>query len=102
MRISDWSSDVCSSDLLQHRARVLLGGVRLHVLLLLEHRVEEAPGRERVGRGRLEQMEDQPAARLRERDPQRARREIGRESCRESGGQYVEISVVAVQLKKKP
>ena len=34
----------------EHRARLLLGDVRLHVLLALERGVEEAPLRERVGR----------------------------------------------------
>src|SRR3546814_10350835 len=38
MRISDWSSDVCSSDLqLVQRAPLLVGGGELKVLELQEH-----------------------------------------------------------------
>src|SRR3546814_16871850 len=95
MRISDWSSDVCSSDLLQVDAagvegdaladqRMRLGITRAGVL---EH---DEPGR--IGR----------TARDRE---QRAHaqlfHEIGRASCRERVCQYVSISVVAVSLKKQ-
>src|SRR3546814_15492298 len=35
MRISDWSSDVCSSDLLHHFSRVLLSEQELHDGLVL-------------------------------------------------------------------
>src|SRR3546814_12111016 len=108
MRISDWSSDVCSSDLLAidpHRivgfgeqrgrhieawgvavqqitASLVRAFAHAHIevaliavdLSLIDHRADL--------RARLE-------------------RTIGRASCRERGCQYVEISVVAVSLKKK-
>src|SRR3546814_3234664 len=52
MRISDWSSDVCSSDLLQGAGRVLLGGLRA-LLRLLARQVRlglarDAPRRHQV------------------------------------------------------
>src|SRR3546814_10934681 len=51
MRISDWSSDVCSSDLITRRVRLpgieidLNGSIALDMLALLEHRrlVHDAP-----------------------------------------------------------
>src|SRR3546814_20607933 len=82
MRISDRSSDVCSSDLLgiQHQCAVAdIAGDRA------EHRQRV----ERQGAG----PPDGTAGRW----PQ----EIGRESCRERGCQYVWLSVVDVSLKKK-
>src|SRR3546814_15850058 len=100
MRISDWSSDVCSSDLAdpdQDERRTL------------HH--ELAPAVE-VGERRDEEMveraagivahgeEKQEAGQHGERDRQQRRRKIGRASCRERVCQYVSISVVAVSLKK--
>src|SRR3546814_11992236 len=70
MRINDWSSDVCSSDLLGH--------VWLHVLLALEGVVELAPGGKRVGRLRFEDRHHQPRLRLRDRDEQRAGGDVAR------------------------
>src|SRR3546814_13525907 len=105
MRISDWSSDVCSSDL-----------------------VREGPWRTAVhataprSRGARERGFAAPPtaqapvaapARLDARSPRADRgrpggpdaghvdRQIGRASCRESVCQYVSISVGAVSLKKK-
>src|SRR3546814_20577656 len=74
MRISDWSSDVCSSDLfgelgLQLGEGGVAGAPRLHHL------------RAEVVDGFLV--------------------EIGRASCRERVCQYMSISVVAVSLTKK-
>src|SRR3546814_17353945 len=71
MRISDWSSDVCSSD--------LLGVDRI-----------AAPHDDEVGLHHLLRIGAAP----------RAAGEIGRASCRERVCQYVSISVVAVSLKK--
>src|SRR6185295_18867699 len=53
-------------------ARDLLGDVRLHVLLLLEGRVEQAPLRERVRRRRIEQVDDEADERLPGRHEDRA------------------------------
>src|SRR3546814_12978054 len=85
MRISDWSSDVCSSDLADALFLTDLG---------------EFPGDFRGGGGVVD--EDRALAHpgegavVAEDDA-----EIGRAACRERVCQYVEISVVAVSLKKK-
>src|SRR3546814_14064320 len=81
MRISDWSSDVCSSDL-----------------------ARADPRRAGQGRARDTRRLDRARDRRRGRAPARRlnrRRKIGRASCRERVCQYVSISVVAVSLKKK-
>src|SRR3546814_19321212 len=105
MRISDWSSDVCSSD--------LADGLRIH----FTEQCRELAGFEvdRCGIGpHAEHTENiirirhavavedfaaidavHPLAKPRRHG------EIGRASCRERGGQYVEILVVAVSLIKK-
>src|SRR3546814_16300323 len=98
MRISDWSSDVCSSDLRQGPQG------------------SEGPPRrgDRRLRGRADADLPPPAeARVHQHLPQAVRRaeprppagggrgQIGRASCRERVWQYVSNSVVAVSLKKK-
>src|SRR3546814_18260216 len=102
MRISDWSSDVCSSDLDRgtvrgggHRSVAAFGGDRARVRVDVQGRdpravrghAEEVLRRGRGGR-------PAPAAVL-------AAGESGRASCRERVCQYVYISVVAVSLQKK-
>src|SRR3546814_9158015 len=94
MRISDWSSDVCSSDLrlLRVEGRGPAAGAQCR-----------RPGQRRAGDGR------EPAARSlrprpRGRDqavrrPQEARPVIGRASCRESVCQYVKKPVGAGSFK---
>src|SRR3546814_17403846 len=75
MRISDWSSDVCSSDLL--RRHPSCRGSRPHL-----------------------QIESPAAAQLCEHAARLQRTgQIGRASCMESVCQYVKFSVVAVSLK---
>src|SRR3546814_16921895 len=130
MRISDWRSDVCSSDLLQiapfaegfleRRLRRRAG--RLHALkhrALLElepdperhaeqqnredERKPPAPGVERVGIHEGAQTDDEGRG---EDEPEHRRRlneagKIGRASRRERVCQYVSISVVAVSIKNK-
>src|SRR3546814_16957348 len=71
MRISDWSSDVCSSDL-------DIG--------------EGAGARRLVGRQRRAVFHAQA--------PEIGAQQLGRASCRERVCQYVSISVVAVSVKK--
>src|SRR3546814_19714148 len=107
MRISDWSSDVCSSDLPgRHRGR----------------RLEPGYGRAGTGAQRARALSEQRRAYYRNdacgalesdsksskpfwRGTRRARRpaanEIGRASGRERVVQYGSSSVVAVSLKKK-
>src|SRR3546814_17128813 len=72
MRISDWSSDVCSSDLLDHPEAAALGADD-HVVV------------------------DDDRRRVPVVVPEGDRKSVGRESVCQS----VSISVVAVSLKKK-
>src|SRR3546814_18902603 len=90
MRISDWSSDVCSSDLSGGRC---FFEDPFGVISMLKacsttgaHRSSRTPDGEHCHRGGD--------------DPHRSA-QIGRASCRERVCQYVSISVVAVSLKKK-
>src|SRR3546814_1141224 len=108
MRISDWSSDVCSSD---------LGSTNADLIALARDGAAEGlwlrAERQSAGRGRQGRAWASPAGnlyvstivRLRPTDPQAATlalvAEIGRASCRERVGQYVEISVGAVALQKQ-
>src|SRR3546814_13455102 len=105
MRISDWSSDVCSSDLRAGRTSVRL----------LPHRSAALLGKRRPAPNSHVHVLQTPApfpcgclrcspcftARCRTRPRIHALRQNGRASCRERVCQYVEISVVAVSLKKK-
>src|SRR3546814_8008751 len=77
MRISDWSSDVCSSDLPAASSRSTVTVHRASALL-----------QSAVSTRVLQRM-------------CRSMPKIGRASCRGRVCQYVEISVVAVELKKK-
>src|SRR3546814_14212556 len=106
MRISDWSSDVCSSDLVGRQVRQIGGtrpllqrnlhGYRRHGIPLAGQffggagGCKQAPGQAKDAKGQ--------AGIAKERD---ITKKIGRASCRERVCQYVEISVVAVTLKKK-
>src|SRR3546814_15801643 len=94
MRISDWSSDVCSSDLPLFRGR--------EPLVAAEQLVKA--GRERLAELLVELVDPEiDALRLPHQpvDLLQALLEIGRATCRERVCQYVYISVVAVTLKKK-
>src|SRR3546814_13676163 len=110
MRISDWSSDVCSSDLRLHRRAVTASqdDAAEEVPLVREIHRRVAQGMAAaLGVGGIHRR----AASLEvgelagsivgaHQDPA-AIAQIGRASCRERVGQYVEISVVAVALTKK-
>src|SRR3546814_13952146 len=110
MRISDWSSDVCSSDLIAAGDAGLqgLGTGRLdRGQAMVEHRPQHLdelaiavgvalqlganPGQ---GRRQVPVLERSAVA-------QRDRLQIGRASCRERECQYGENSVAAVYIKKK-
>src|SRR3546814_11853927 len=84
MRISDWSSDVCSSDLLARASRQV------------SRREDKGPVRRSPGGRRRMSTRTLPRA---PKPPQAI--EIGRASCRERVCPYVSISVVAVSFKKK-
>src|SRR3546814_18580875 len=86
MRISDWSSDVCSSDL----------RIRDELADRVRHRLR----RHAVEHDAVAPVPD-PVSAEAGLDHAAARGEIGRASCRESVCQYVYISVVAVYLNKK-
>src|SRR3546814_1635003 len=75
MRISDWSSDVCSSDLIARAAE------HPHGLALVRRR-RMAAQQDRRERGRQGEREDQRNDR---RGRDRHREQIGRASCREGG-----------------
>src|SRR3546814_19777926 len=94
MRISDWSSDVCSSDLID---RAMLRGK-------LRHHGENSGADARQFGGCVDAvfpMNGPNKARCSSLRAQRSNPEIGRASCRERVCKYVSISVVAVSLKKK-
>src|SRR3546814_1809451 len=90
MRISDWSSDVCSSDLLHHRdlgrkAQHDVGG-RQGVADEMAARAEAAF---HIGEMRIELLRDPRLDRRRRGAEPRGVDEIGRASCRERVCQYV-------------
>src|SRR3546814_19532535 len=99
MRISDWSSDVCSSDLGASRS----GRTELETIMKFMHTGDELVvlRLDRLDRSTRDVLNlvhelDEKGASLRILEPE----EIGRASCRERGGPCVSISVVAVALKK--
>src|SRR3546814_18913802 len=106
MRISDWSSDVCSSDL---AAKRWPQQVRAFLLNAVKRRLPEGydmshftprymPWDERLcavpDADLFKAISDGKASVVTDH-------KIGRASCRERGCQYVYISVVSVYLKKK-
>src|SRR3546814_13856041 len=102
MRISDWSSDVCSSDLLAS-ARL----AQLDRLIPLEQRqrglamlpaMEKNETRERLAA--VSAAAPPPPAKPKP-SPHQTASQNGRASCRDRVCQYVSISEVAASLKKK-
>src|SRR3546814_19129433 len=96
MRISDWSSDVCSSDLIGHAAWASADpGIQFDTSINDWHTCP-ADGRINASNPCSEYMFlDDTACNLASLNP------IGRASCRESVCQSLSISVVAVSLKQK-
>src|SRR3546814_16087784 len=90
MRISDWSSDVCSSDLTPAVQRHRRDEVGAHQEFPPGPRQPSPECRRRMGMVGMLVSEDQRSA-----------GQIGRASCRERVCLYVLISVVAVPLKQK-
>src|SRR3546814_9961132 len=96
MRISDWSSDVCSSDLRQRDGggRPAMAGLESH----RNHAYLEIIYGKGMGFGRDQPLNPfGPGGYSR---PGRAPSQIGRESCRERVGQYGENLVGDVALQK--
>src|SRR3546814_14659413 len=92
MRISDWSSDVCSSDLFEHTG--ITAGSEIDVAAHGEVAAGELTAHVEFACWPGERTQaEQVAIQLGQ--------QIGRASCRERVCQYVSISVVAVSLKKK-
>src|SRR3546814_19581719 len=97
MRISDWSSDVCSSDLIEiMNPNHVICTLDRDATLSMELTVETGKGYVPASANR---PEDAPIGLI----PVDAvfSPEIGSASCRERVCQSVSISVVAVSLKKK-
>src|SRR3546814_12758257 len=102
MRISDWSSDVCSSDLLAAALARALGAIPVSVSIA---RSAEADGVPLIEAGYHRVSIPWHDSRVREELVFAVLREefgfeIGSASCRERVCQYVSISVVAVSLKR--
>src|SRR3546814_18121276 len=105
MRISDWSSDVCSSDLIEARHLCHLHGQADAGTGGLGDAHPPVRRRYRDGPQRLLQCRRLAIAGIlpfHRRDAEiPAQGEIGRASCRERVCQYVDIWVGAVDVKKK-
>src|SRR3546814_16075323 len=112
MRISDWSSDVCSSDLHErrrraHQQRVYVDRERLHEALLRRMLYLGRGGRVRTGALAglvgIDAAFHTPLDRQAEHraEPGMQAEEIGSASSREKVGQDVSIPGVAVSKKKK-
>src|SRR3546814_13160659 len=102
MRISDWSSDVCSSDLTRvaphpHARRSFASSSPRHTVNL----VNSAPVMPESPLLPVAEAQARLFAMAAPVAVEHAPLQIGRASCRERVCQYVSISVVAVPLKKK-
>src|SRR3546814_14075556 len=99
MRISDWSSDVCSSDLQDRggRRRIRLAAIAAQRKLRALRRIDH------VGGGHFDHPADPLVSEAWHDLSARLARlaQIGRASGRERVCQYVSISVVAGSIKKK-
>src|SRR3546814_14490743 len=98
MRISDWSSDVCSSDLTDASLKSLVSGVCAAVAAVALGQIAPAQA---AGWPERPVQVIVPWSAGGGTDATGRIIEIGRASCRERVCQYVYISVVAVSLKKK-
>src|SRR3546814_17822084 len=102
MRISDWSSDVCSSDLIITREKWAKQGKQMgetdeKMLAMIRTNIVDQFDRESHAFAATARLFDDGLI-----DPRDTRKvQIGRASCRERVGQYGKISVVAVSLNKK-
>src|SRR3546814_12998455 len=110
MRISDWSSDVCSSDLMLPNHAPLMVAEQYGTLAAIHgDRIDlglgRAPGTDMMTAQALSRSSAEPQAFARSIFDLQGwfgdTGKIGSASCRERGCQYVWISVFAVSLKKK-
>src|SRR3546814_18833571 len=102
MRISDWSSDVCSSDLFAHRAHATGSRAdrRADVTDFRQRRIQHTPGK-LVVKPLGDAEHTAPGVVFTGRAGATGAVPIGRASWRGRWGQYAYISVEAVLLKKK-
>src|SRR3546814_21142330 len=96
MRISDWSSDVCSSDLKDHPVKSQ-GGQGSGRKRALRHVTRVRKGNATPCKIKIGRLAD--LFKASRSDFWQHSGKIGRESCRERVCQYVYISVVAGSLK---
>src|SRR3546814_12713596 len=101
MRISDWSSDVCSSDLLFKMERLVRGDAVFIAGAVGDHRPRADRDQYLARRHRSSADQQGVWAGHRSTVEHDLDAEIGRASCRERVCQDVEIVEVAVSLKKK-
>src|SRR3546814_12074192 len=103
MRISDWSSDVCSSDLAypDNRGKVVFLQINPPSRSDVADYVDIRRELEAVAGHVTGAFAEYDWAPIRYLNKSFSRREIGRASRRESVCQYVYISVVTVSFKKK-
>src|SRR3546814_13355125 len=102
MRISDWSSDVCSSDL--HCSTVFIVCSKASEEQLKDINGKMMARKKKIAEMQQAMMQQAEAQQVAARQQQQAmlqQAQIGRASCRERVCQYVEISVVGGELKKK-
>src|SRR3546814_8605330 len=90
MRISDWSSDVCSSDLIAAAFRMLGVHNRVSAVAMMQARAFDDSADETYLPGLLEERRGRPMLRRNFSGvSQISYRQIGRASCRERVCQYV-------------
>src|SRR3546814_17663002 len=101
MRISDWSSDVCSSDLLGRLFDSLSG---LNLTAGARYTFDSTEGHAHINQtalGVLTTVDTAYDASVKDQALTYTLGQIGSAACRERVCQYVELSVVALSLKKK-
>src|SRR3546814_11317029 len=108
MRISDWSSDVCSSDLFggivydpSNYAQNVLTAARS--LQAVNNQIRQIENQAQSLINQAKNLTSLPVSTLStlQQQVQQTRQQIGRGSSRERVCQYVWISVVAVSFKKQ-
>src|SRR3546814_19362079 len=103
MRISDWSSDVCSSDLAEvaYQNALTYANDRLQGRSITGTKAPDKPADPIIVHPDIRRMLMTMKAFTEGSRALALWTEIGRASCRERVCQYVSISVVSVSLKKK-
>src|SRR3546814_10988286 len=106
MRISDWSSDVCSSDLTEKISALLDPTVKTIVHIPSVNSRESLKDKHREAEDNMNHLGDwqridpETGSHLIKTAPGNVIKELGRASCRERVWQYVYISLAAVSLNR--